>query len=160
MTPPAEETWVALCDGPLPVTSVTEWVGDRPDCGGVVVFSGLVRDHAEGRSGVSGLEYEAYAEQVEPRLAVVAEEARLRWPDLGRLALLHRVGWLGIGEAAVVVAASAPHRGHAFDGARFCIDTLKESVPIWKKETWAGGSDWAPVAERSAGERSPGVAAP
>ncbi|MDP9452710.1 MAG: molybdenum cofactor biosynthesis protein MoaE [Actinomycetota bacterium] len=144
MRPPAEETWVALSEEPLAVAAVWEWAA-RVDCGAVVVFTGTVRDHAEGRPQVSALEYEAYAEHVEPRLAAVAEAARRRWPDLGRLALVHRVGRLGVGEVAVVVAAGAPHRHDAFDGARFCIDTIKESVPIWKKETWAGGSDWAPV---------------
>ena len=84
---------------------------------------------------------EAYAEQVEPRLLAIAEEARTRWP-VGRLALLHRTGELGLGESSVVVVASSPHRGEAFDAARFCIDTLKATVPIWKRETWEGGEDW------------------
>ncbi len=132
---------------------VSQWAV-RSDCGAVVVFTGTVRDHAEGRPGVSSLEYEAYTELVEPRLAAVADAARTRWPDLGRLALLHRIGLLEVEEAAVVVAAGAPHRDVAFDGARFCIDTLKESVPIWKKETWAGGQDWAPVPARSSGSAS------
>ena len=88
------------------------------------------------------LEYEAYDEQVVPRLAQIADEARRRWPSTGRLALLHRTGPLAIGESSVVVAASAPHRAEAFEAARFCIDTLKASVPIWKRETWAGGDEW------------------
>ncbi len=75
-------------------------------------------------------------------LAAIAEEARRRWATLGRLALLHRVGPLAIGETSVIVAASAPHRDEAFEAARFSIDTLKASVPIWKRETWAGGSAW------------------
>jgi molybdopterin synthase catalytic subunit len=107
-----------------------------------VLFSGTVRDHAEGRPGVSLLEYEAYADQVEPRLAAIAAAARDRWPDLGRIVLLHRTGPLAVGESSVVVAASAPHRGEAFDAARFLIDTLKSTVPIWKKEVWDGGEDW------------------
>ena len=61
---------------------------------------------------------------------------------MGRIALLHRVGVLAVGESAVVVVASAPHREEAFAAARFCIDSLKRSVPIWKRETWAGGSSW------------------
>ncbi len=72
----------------------------------------------------------------------MADEARVRWPVLGRIALLHRVGVLAVGESAVVVVASAPHREEAFAAARFCIDTLKRSVPIWKRETWAGGESW------------------
>lgn len=133
--------WVALTHEPLPVGDVAEWVV-RPGCGASVTFSGTVRDHAEGRPGVTAIEYEAYAAQVEPRLAAITAEARSRWPDVGRLVLLHRTGPLEVCESSVVVAASAPHRGEAFDAARFLIDSLKATVPIWKKETWAGGEDW------------------
>ncbi len=153
MRPPSADTWTALCADPLPVAAVSQWAV-RPDCGAVVVFTGTVRDHADGRPGVSTLEYEAYAEQVDSRLRAVAAAARERWPDLGRLALLHRIGLLQVEEAAVVVAAGAPHRGVAFDGARFCIDTIKESVPIWKKETWVGGHDWVPVPATATGSAS------
>ena len=114
----------------------------RPECGAQVVFSGTVRDHAEGRAGVSRVEYEAYVERVEPRLAAIAAEVRRRWPMVGRIALLHRIGELTIGECSVVVVISAPHRAEAFDAARWSIDTLKETVPIWKRETWEGGVDW------------------
>lgn len=133
--------WIALTEAPLPVGRAADWVV-VPGCGASVTFSGTVRDHAEGRPGVSALEYEAYASQVEPRLQEIADEARRRWPDLGRLVLLHRTGPLAVCESSVVVAASAPHRGEAFDAARFLIDTLKATVPIWKKETWEGGEDW------------------
>lgn len=125
--------------------AIAEWAV-RPDCGAVVVFSGTVRDHAEGRAGVTSLAYEAYAGEVEPRLNAIADEARRRWPDLGRLALLHRVGELGLGEVSVVVAASTPHRGEAFEAARFAIDTLKATVPIWKREAWDGGEGWGTAA--------------
>jgi molybdopterin synthase catalytic subunit len=147
MPPPAGDTWVGLSAGPLPVAEVAGWAV-RPDCGALVLFSGTARDHAEGRSGVRRLEYEAYETQVVPRLNEVADEARVRWPPVGRIALLHRVGVLEIGESAVVVAVSAPHRGEAFDAARFCIDTLKRSVPIWKRESWDGGESWGLEAQR------------
>jgi len=114
----------------------------RPDCGAQVVFNGTVRDHAEGRTGVSLVEYEAYAEQVEPRLAQLAAEARRRWPSLGRLVLLHRQGELAVGECSVLVVVSAPHRGEAFEAARWCIDTLKDTAPIWKREVWDAGAGW------------------
>ena len=140
-SPPDVDTWVALTDEPLGLGAVADWAV-RPDCGAVVVFSGTVRDHAEGRPGVSALTYEAYAEQVDPRLDAIATAARRRWPTLGRLALLHRTGELTVGQSSVLVAASSPHRAEAFDAARFCIDTLKATVPIWKRETWQGGSDW------------------
>jgi len=138
---PDTDTWVALTTASLPSVTVHDWA-IRPDCGAVVLFTGTVRDHAEGRPGVSRLEYEAYAEQVEPKLAEIADAARARWDGLGRIALLHRTGPLELTEAAVVVAVSAPHRGEAFEAARWCIDTLKATVPIWKKERWEGGEDW------------------
>lgn len=153
MHPPATgDDWVGLTSGPLPVDRMSAWVV-RPDCGGVVVFVGTVRDHAEGRDDVVGLEYEAYAEQVEPRLAAVVRDARIRWPSLGRVVVLHREGALEVTDAAVVVAVSAPHRDEAFAAARFCIDTVKAVAPIWKREEWASGEQagWGtgatPVAE-------------
>lgn len=140
--PADDDTWVALTDEPLPVGAVADWVV-LPRCGGSVVFSGTVRDHADHRTGVSRIVYEAYAEQVEVRLRAIADQARRRWPEIGRLALLHRQGPVELCESSVVVAASAPHRAEAFEAARFCIDTLKASVPIWKRESWDGGEDWA-----------------
>lgn len=140
--PDGRDDWVGVCADVLPVGAVATFV-ERADCGATVVFTGAVRDHSEGRPGVESLEYEAYEEEVTPRLAAIAAEARSRWPTIGRLALLHRTGALGVGEASVVVAASAPHRAEAFDAARFCIDTLKATAPIWKRETWDGGEDWS-----------------
>jgi molybdopterin synthase catalytic subunit len=140
--PPIDDDWVGLTAEPIPVGRAVAWA-ELPQCGAVVLFTGTVRDHAEGRPGVSALEYEAYEEEVVPRLAGIAAEARRRWRVLGRVAVLHRVGTLDVGDTAVLVAVSAPHRAEAFDAARFCIDTLKATVPIWKRETWEGGSDWA-----------------
>ena len=149
LTPPGDdagdiagETWLALTTSPLPVAEIYDW-SVRPDCGAVVLFSGTVRDHAEGRAGVAHLTYEAYEEHVVPRLAAIAEEIRRHWPDVGRIALLHRTGRLELGTSSVVVSVSAPHRGEAFEAARFGIDTLKATVPIWKQETWADGQGWA-----------------
>lgn len=139
--PPAGDDWLGLSSVELPVAAVSTWVA-RPDCGAVVTFTGAARDHSEGRPGIHLLEYEAYEEQVVPRMARVAAEARARWSDIGRLAMLHRVGRLGVGDVAVVVAVSAPHRDEAFAVARFGIDTVKATVPIWKKESWDGGSSW------------------
>jgi molybdopterin synthase catalytic subunit len=127
-----------------------------PHCGGSVTFCGTVRDHSEGHPGVTYLEYEAYLEQVVPRLTEVATTARSRWPDIGRLVLLHRIGRLEVGEVSVVVVTSTPHRAGAFASAQYCIDTLKQTVPIWKRETWAGGSDWTVCTNETAdpGHRS------
>jgi molybdopterin synthase catalytic subunit len=155
---PSEADWVAVTSGPLPVAEALTWVVD-PGCGAVVSFCGTVRDHSEGRPNVIAVEYEAYTDYVEIRLADVAVAARSRWPGLGRLALLHRVGRLEVGEVSVVVVVSTPHRSEAFAAARFCIDELKESVPIWKHETWAGGSGWAECAHQVVAEPS-GAAGP
>lgn len=140
--PPASgDTWLALSADPLPVDAASRWAV-RADCGALVLFSGTARDHAAGRPGVWQLEYEAYEEQVQPRLEAIVEEMRRRWPTVGRIALLHRTGVLVVGESAVVVAVSSPHRGEAFEAARFGIDTLKQTVPIWKRESWDGGESW------------------
>jgi molybdopterin synthase catalytic subunit len=133
--------WLALTSEPLPVDRALAWAV-LPGCGAVVAFCGTVRDHADGRDGVTELEYEAYESQVVPRLAEIAASARQQWPEIGRLALLHRTGRLELGATSVAVVASTPHRAEAFDSARFCIDTLKATVPIWKREIWAGGADW------------------
>ena len=140
--PPADgDNWLGSTDAELPIGGIYEWCV-RPDCGAVVLFSGTVRDHAEGRTGVHQLEYEAYDEMVVPKLTEIADETRIRWPEVGRIALIHRVGRLELGESSVVACVSAPHRPEAFAAARFAIDALKVSVPVWKREIWAGGSDW------------------
>jgi molybdopterin synthase catalytic subunit len=138
---PDVDDWVGLSDEPLPVGTAADWAV-QPRCGAVVVFSGTARDHSVDRRGVTSLEYEAYEEQALPRMGAIASEARARWPELGRIALLHRTGPVPLGESAVVVVASAPHRAEAFDAARFAIDALKATVPIWKRETWEGGESW------------------
>ncbi len=136
-----QSVWVGLTTAPLLMDRAAQWV-HRPDCGAVVTFGGMVRDHAEGRDGVDELEYEAYDTQVEPRLRKIAEHAASRWPGVGRVVIWHRFGTLAVGELSVVVAVSSGHRGEAFEAARYCIDTVKTSVPIWKRERWEGGEDW------------------
>ncbi len=153
-----EATRIALTYAALPTTEVTEWA-TTPGSGAVVTFLGVVRDHADGRDGVTGLTYEAYEGAAGARLAAVADGARSRWPAVERLALVHRLGDLALSEASVLVVVSAPHRGDAFEAARFCIDTLKETVPIWKREHWSGGSEWSDAARpvTSVGELAPAV---
>jgi molybdopterin synthase catalytic subunit len=140
VVPPEAGDWLALSYEPLPVAEAAAWAV-MPDCGGVVTFAGTVRDHAEGRDGVTGLVYEAYEEHALARLAAVAAEVRSRHPGVGRLAILHRVGGLEVTEAAVVVVASAPHRDEAFAAARVAIDATKASVPIWKRESFGSGNE-------------------
>lgn len=137
--------WLGLTTSALPLADASSWA-IVPGCGAVVLFAGTVRDHSEGRPGVTMLEYEAYEEQATQRLSAIAAEVRSRWSEVGRLVLLHRVGPLAVSEVSVLVVASAPHRPEAFDAARWCIDTLKATVPIWKRETWANGTDWGTCA--------------
>lgn len=139
--PATGDDWLGLTAEAIPVGTAADW-SVLPRCGAVVLFSGTARDHAPGRDGVERLEYEAYEEHVVPRLVTIAAEMRTRWPTLGRIALIHRVGVVPVGESSVVVVASAPHRPEAFAAARFGIDTLKASVPIWKRETWRDGESW------------------
>ncbi len=137
-----DQVWITVTGGALAVDEVLAWVA-HPGCGAIVSFTGTVRDHSEGRPSVSALEYEVYPEQAVARLGDIATSARRQWPVIGRLALLHRTGRLHVGEVSVVVAVSTPHRGEAFDVAEYCIDTVKRTVPVWKRETWAGGTDWS-----------------
>jgi len=140
--PPADaDDWTGLVTEPIPVDAVINWAV-RPDCGALVSFLGTVRDHAEGRTGVTSLEYEAYAEQVIPRFDALVAEARSRW-KLGRVAVLHRVGRLELTDVSVAVVVSSAHRGEAFDAGRYCIEAVKATVPIWKREEWSEGADWA-----------------
>jgi molybdopterin synthase catalytic subunit len=147
VAPPRDERdWLAVTGDDLPVLEALAWAGDAA-CGALVVFCGVVRDHAEGRPGVVALEYEAYEEQVEPRLRSIADEAHARWPSLARLVAIHRVGALRVGDVAVIVVAATEHRDAAFGAARFTIDTVKASLPIWKLETWEGGRAWSEACE-------------
>lgn len=112
----------------------------HPSAGAVATFTGAVRDHHAGKA-VSRLEYEAYVPMAEKMIADIAERAGSRWELLG-IAVEHRIGQLQIGDAAVVIAVSAAHRGEAFEALRFLIDTLKDEVPIWKRETGPDGTHW------------------
>ena len=128
-----------ISDQPLdPGAVVNRVLG--PDAGGIVTFVGTVRDASRGQA-IRHLEYEAYPEMAERELEKICLEAAERWPG-ARVAVAHRVGHLEIGAIAVVVAAAAPHRAEAFAACRYTIDTLKQRVPIWKKEFAASGDYW------------------
>jgi molybdopterin synthase catalytic subunit len=114
----------------------------RPDSGATVLFLGTVRDHSDAKTGVTHLEYEVYAEMVEPKITEIVSDAGGRWPVLS-VAVEHRSGVVGVGEVSVAVAVASAHRADAFDAARFIIDELKERAPIWKKEFWPGGAEWS-----------------
>ncbi len=128
-----------MSDRPLDVGEAVRLVSG-PGMGGLVTFLGAVRDRARGRE-IRHLEYEAYPEMAVREMEKIADEAAQRWPGV-RLAIGHRAGHLEIGDIAVVVAAAAPHRAEAFEACRFAIDTLKETVPIWKKEVATDGEYW------------------
>ncbi|MCU1356938.1 MAG: molybdopterin converting factor, large subunit [Acidimicrobiales bacterium] len=148
LPPPDGRRWLACVDAPLDPQVATEWV-IQPSCGAVVTFCGTARDHADGRTGVHLLEYEAYEEQVLPALERVAVATAERHPEVGRIALWHRIGALAVTDVAVVVAVSTPHRDAAFDAARWAIDELKATAPIWKREHHDGGVDWGRCDHRS-----------
>ena len=141
LLPPEADDWVAVSPGPLPVERLATWPA-VPRCGAVVVFAGTVRDHSEDRPAVTELEYEAYVRGAQRALWDVVGELRRKWPELGRVALLHRTGRLVPTEVAVVTAVSAPHRREAFAAAERAIDAIKADAPIWKRETWADGPAW------------------
>lgn len=139
-SPPAGADWLACADGALPVDVASAWVV-TPATGASVTFVGTARDHAGDRTGVHLLEYEAYDEHVVPVLARVAAATRARFPDVARIALWHRTGALAVTDAAVVVAVSSAHRDASFEAARWAIDEVKATAPIWKREHWEGGHD-------------------
>ena len=128
-----------LSDQPLDADSVAARV-TRAGAGGIVSFLGAVRDRARGRA-IRHLEYEAYPAMALAEMEKICDQAEARWPGV-RVAIAHRVGHLEIGDLAVVVVAAAAHRGEAFEACRFAIDTLKENVPIWKKEVATDGEYW------------------
>ncbi len=133
---------VVLTDQPLSLDAAFRAVC-LPGCGGTALFVGTTRSPSDGRE-VELLEYEAYdrlARRELERVALVALERH----GLGAAYLAHRVGVVPVGEPSVIVAASATHRGEAFSGCRELIDELKRTVPIWKKERWAGGGRWVGV---------------
>ena len=124
---------------PIDAAAVTAAVADA-GAGAIVTFIGTTRDHNDGRN-VTQLEYEAYAEMAVAEIRKIGETAQQRWP-ITRVAIVHRIGIVPIGEASVVIAVSASHRVAAFEACHFAIDRLKEVVPIWKKEHFQGGEIW------------------
>mgnify|MGYP000039915392 FL=1 len=110
------------------------------DTGGIVTFVGTVRNNTKGKR-VLRLEFEAYAPMAIKEMQKIAEEAVRRWPVL-KISIHHRVGILDIGEIPVVIAVACAHRKAAFEACQFAIDTLKETVPIWKKEFFEDGEVW------------------
>ena len=129
---------VEITEAPIEFAAVAERV--RSDLAGAVcVFLGTVREMT-GERRTASLEYEAYPVMAARKMEELEAEARRRWPII-EIVIVHRVGHLDLGEISVAVAVSTAHRGHAFEACRWLIDTLKEVVPIWKKELWADGTE-------------------
>lgn len=124
---------------PIDLNELVAYVTD-PEAGAIAAFIGTTRNHNEGRR-VIALDYEAYPEMAEKELARIGADAAKTW-QISRMAIVHRLGPVQIGEASVVIAVSSPHREEAFAASRFAIEEIKKTVPIWKKEVYEGGEVW------------------
>ncbi len=129
-------TWTDVTYVPIQPAAVLERVGASED-GAVAFFMGIVRNANEGRP-VSGLEYDGYRRMAKAQLSAIVAEAAER-AESDRVAAVHRLGPLGIGEVSVAIAVSAPHRAQAFEAARFVIEEIKKRLPVWKREHYLDG---------------------
>ncbi|HNW29363.1 MAG TPA: molybdenum cofactor biosynthesis protein MoaE [Spirochaetota bacterium] len=130
---------IILQQEPIDAARVQAEAGTAAD-GAVVSFIGRVRDNSRGKT-VTHIEYEAYGEMARKQLRKIVDEAVARW-SLNSCSVVHRFGTVAVGEASIIIAASAPHRVAAFQAAQYIIDTIKTDVPIWKKEFYSDGSSW------------------
>ena len=130
---------IALTERVIDVPALLQRAGDR-GAGAVLSFVGTVRDEKLGRR-VLGIEYEAYAPMALRVLERIGREMLERWP-LRRVGLVHRVGWLEVGDASIAIAVAAPHRAEGFEALRHAIEAVKRDVPIWKKERFEDGAVW------------------
>lgn len=132
---------ISLTLNPIKVQAVLDAVS-TPAAGGIDVFIGTTREHSEGRA-VTSLEYEAYEPMALRKMEQIEIQARKQWA-LEKVAIVHRLGRVPLGEASVVIAVSSAHRKEAFEACRFVIDSLKKEVPIWKRECFADGTaEWS-----------------
>jgi len=140
-----ERKLFAITDQPLSLDDVAARV-NRPDCGAIVTFAGMVRGEtttAAGARGTDFLAYEAYTAMAERMLAQIGEEIKAQWPKVKAVSILHRIGRCEVGEPSVVIAVATPHRGDGcFDACSYAIERLKAIVPIWKQENWSDGQVW------------------
>jgi molybdopterin synthase catalytic subunit len=124
---------------PIDLNELVLFVTD-PEAGAIATFIGTTRNNNEGRK-VIGIDYEAYPQMAEKELARIGEDAKKQWP-ICRMAIVHRLGPVKIGEASVIIAVSSAHRDAAFAACRYAIEEIKKTVPIWKKEVFEGGEVW------------------
>ena len=135
-----EQDWFELVNLPIHSAEVLRRMRAGQD-GAIVSFDGFVRNESHGRA-TEYLVYEAYESMALAKMREIAAQAHEKF-DIHRVAIVHRLGRLEVGETSVFIAVSAPHRAAAFDACRFAIDALKRTVPIWKKEFFADGAVWA-----------------
>jgi molybdopterin synthase catalytic subunit len=130
---------IKIVRAPIDLNEVLRSV-KSPEAGAIDIFIGTTRNHSNGKEVLS-LEYEAYEPMALKLMETLVAEARQRW-TISRIAVVHRVGKVEIGEASVIIAVSATHRREAFEACRYAIDALKRDVPIWKKEVFSDGEAW------------------
>jgi len=130
---------IQISDKPLNIQACIDWAM-HPECGGIDVFIGTVRDKTKGKQVIK-LEFESYETMAIKEMQKIADDVLQKWP-VKKILIHHRTGVLSIGEVPVVIAVSAAHRAAAFEACRYTIDTLKETVPIWKKEIFEDGEVW------------------
>jgi len=140
------DIWVELVRGPIPVAQVREFVSGDPSLGGTVTFEGSTRAESDPQHGpLVRLDYEAYKSMARRQLEHLAHEAVDRF-GAGKIAVVHRLGSVPVGEASVMIAVACGHRAEAFEACRWLIDRLKKDVPIWKKDVFEDGFvKWAEV---------------
>ena len=124
---------------PLDARRLREAVSD-PGHGALLLFEGVTRNHFEGRT-VTHLEYEAYAEMAVLEMERIASDALRQWPTV-KIAIAHRTGPVGLGEASLIIAVGAPHRPEGYEANRFVLEAIKKRLPIWKKEIYNDGQEW------------------
>ncbi len=133
-------TWSEVTADPIDTSRLLTRVGDPQD-GAVALFLGIVRNHNDSRP-VTGMDYEGYAEMAREQLAAIVREAAER-AGSDRIAAVHRLGTLAVGEVSVAIAASTPHRAEAFEAARYVIEEIKKRLPVWKREHYLdSGAEW------------------
>ncbi|GAB3536490.1 molybdopterin synthase catalytic subunit MoaE [Pontibacter brevis] len=130
---------IQISEESLDISACIDWVMS-PECGGIDVFIGTVRNATKGKE-VIRLEFEAYKQMALNEMQKIAEQALAKWP-VQKILIHHRTGVLQVGEVPVIIAVAAAHRAAAFDACRYTIDTLKETVPIWKREVFEDGDVW------------------
>ncbi len=134
-----ESVWVELFDHPIPTARIREYIVGDPAMGGLVTFEGATRAEVDAEHGrLVRLDYEAYPAMAIRQMMLLANTAVERW-SAGRVALVHRLGPVPVGETSVAIAVASPHRAQAFEACRWLIDSLKSDVPIWKKDVFASG---------------------